>query len=104
MSDAETGVGAILCIAHRARTGGDLHGHSYEVVAWFSEPGGDALHLQRLLRDCLDVLDHKIANPGRSTGEEIAVWVKKNFISGGFDCVQVEVRRPLERIYARTRG
>lgn len=96
----ETGVGAILRVAHRATTGGAVHGHTYEVVAWFTN--GDALDRQAQLEELLKPLDHTTLQPGLSTGEQIALYVLGQLRF--FGCVEVEIRRPLERIYARTRG
>lgn len=94
-----TGVGGILSCAHEPVNadvfGGEVHGHSYEIVAWF-EGGGDARVYQAALTTLLKQWDHKTLPPEIQTGEAIAraVGLLAN-------CVEVEVRRPLERIYAR---
>lgn len=97
--NTETGVGAILRASHWPRNGGDTqHGHTYEVVAWFRH--GDADERQAQLVEVLRPLDHTTLPPGRSLGEEICQYVLDQLRV--FDCVEVEIRRPLERIYART--
>lgn len=96
-----TGVGAILSVAHPPVNAdvfdGEVHGHSYEIVAWFRHDAGqDARVFQKALHALVAQWDHKTLPAELSTGEAIArtVGVLAN-------CVEVEVRRPLERIYAR---
>ena len=91
-----TGVGGVFSAAHHPPEGGDVHGHSYEVVAWF-DSGEDARVLQARLAEILAPLDHIVLPPDMASGEAIAEHVGRG-LSG---CREVEVRRPLERIYAR---
>ena len=91
-----TGVGGVFSAAHQPPEGGDVHGHSYEVIAWF-EAGEDARVLQARLAAMLEPLDHRVLPIDMASGEAIAEHVGR-----GLDgCRQVDVRRPLERIYAR---
>ena len=91
-----TGVGGVFSAAHEPPEGGDVHGHSYEVVAWF-DAGEDARVLQASLARTLEPLDHRVLPSELASGEAIA-----EHIGRGLDgCREVEVRRPLERIYAR---
>lgn len=94
-----TGVGCVFSAAHHPPEGGDLHGHSYEVVAWF-EAGADARTLQAALAAAVEQLDHKVLPPELISGEAIAEHLGRA-LDG---CVEFEIRRPLERIYARWRA
>lgn len=91
-----TGVGCVFSAAHHPPEGGGLHGHSYEVIAWF-EAGEDARTLQARLRAAIEQIDHTILPPELALGEALAEHVGRS-LDG---CVEVEVSRPLERIYAR---
>lgn len=93
------GVGGTFCASHYSPEG-VLHGHSYEVKAWFAWDGPrDA----RCFKAALDVLlkqwDHTVLPDHLAWGEEIARAV--GTLAG---CVEVEVSRPLERYYARWRA
>lgn len=93
-----TGVGAVLCVSHNDPVRKALHGHSYEVIAWFEHDSPrDALVLQKMLEGALTGFDHKTMPPNLSRAEDIA-----EAILGLLDsCISVEVNRPLERLYAR---
>jgi 6-pyruvoyl-tetrahydropterin synthase len=97
---ADTGVGAIFCAAHRDKQSGVLHGHTYEVIAWFPS-GRDARAMQKLLEGVLIGFDHRLLDDvlPDTWAEEIAEAVKRLM----HDCVEVQVNRPLERLYARAR-
>jgi hypothetical protein len=95
-----TGVGAIFCAAHRGTGRRDfVHGHSYEVTAWFIYDGQDAEALQDKLSHFLrSHLDHTTLRNDMVRAEEVARMV--------LQCLgaeRVEVRRPLERLYAEAR-
>lgn len=92
-----TGVGCVFSAAHQPPEGGELHGHSYQVTAWFAA-GEDARVLQARLSGIVAELDHKVLAPELGSGEAIAEQIGKRL-----GCVEVEVARPLERIYARWR-
>ena len=91
-----TGVGDIFSAAHQPPEGGDVHGHSYEVTAWFAA-GEDARLLQARLAAVLEPLDHTVLAAELASGEAIAEQIGRNLAG----CRQVDVSRPLERIYAR---
>lgn len=91
-----TGVGAVFSAAHHPPEGGALHGHSYEVTAWF-EAGQDARLLQARLADVVAELDHTILPDTLASGEAIAEHVGRRLAG----CIEVEISRPLERIHAR---
>jgi hypothetical protein len=94
-----TGVGCHFSATHEAPEGGSPHGHSCEVTAWFEE-GQDARDLQKLLVAVTGPLDHSVLTKELASGEAIAAHIGR-CLEG---CVEVEVRRPLERIYARWRA
>lgn len=90
---AFTGASAIVSAAHRD-TSGNLHGHTWEVTAWWRE-GEDGVKLQRDLEHYLTVFDHTVLGDDVAWGEALA-----KSILIGLKCVRVEVRRPLERLFA----
>lgn len=88
-----TGVGSILSAAHRSRDG-NLHGHTWEVVCWWvNEP--DATEKQKELDNYLKVFDHSVLADGIAWAESLG-----RAILHGMDCQKVEIKRPLERLYA----
>jgi hypothetical protein len=91
-----TGVGCFFSATHNAPEGGGTHGHSSEVIAWFPE-GQDARRLQAQLIAVTDPLDHGVLPERLASGEALAAYIGHSLVN----CVEVEVRRPLERIYAR---
>ena len=74
---------------------GSLHGHSYEVWAWFAQT--DARDLQTKLNAVLASLDHSHLTNDLTWGEALAEHIGSQLPG----CYEVEVRRPLERIGAR---
>ncbi len=89
-----TGVGAILCAAHRDKDG-RLHGHTWEITAWW-EGQPDAAERQEALNNWIFPYDHGVLHPDLSSGEALAA-----LCGTALGCAQVDVSRPLERIYAR---
>jgi hypothetical protein len=99
---AETGVGAILSASHADRLTGATHGHSWEVIAWHQcENENDAVVLQNHLVNLLKVWDHAVLPPDLASAEDLAAAILK---LSPPSCVEVEIRRPLERLYARARA
>lgn len=99
-----TGVGGVLSCAHEPINadifGGEMHGHSYEVTAWFAnDDGADVRMFKKAFETLLATMDHKTLPPELATGEAIAR--RFGLLA---KCVKVEVRRPLERIYAEWRS
>lgn len=90
---AFTGASAIISAAHRD-TAGNLHGHTWEITAWWPE-GTDGVELKQKLEQYLKVFDHTVLGDDVAWGEAIAKAVLV-----GLKCSRVEVRRPLERLYA----
>lgn len=90
-----TGVGTVISVGHNSPEG-IPHGHSYEIVAWFRF-GPDARNLLRHLENVTKPLDHTVLPDELRLGENLAEHVRKELPG----CVEVEVRRPLERIYAK---
>jgi 6-pyruvoyl-tetrahydropterin synthase len=92
---ALTGVSSHFCAAHRDRFG-ILHGHTWEVLAWFPA-GEDALALKKRLEAVLADYDHTELPEDLSTAEAIADEISGDLPS----VVEIEIRRPFERIYTR---
>lgn len=92
-----TGVGGIFSASHHSPEG-VLHGHSYEVWAWF--PVADARGLQEKLEAVLAEIDHTHLDDELAWGEALAEHIAGRLPG----CIEVEVRRPLERIGARWRA
>lgn len=85
------GVKEVISVAHRPLGGGPLHGHSYEVIAWF-EGGQDAVPLKAKLKAVLAELDHTDMPDGLSRAEDIGAWLVERLPG----CRVVDVNRPLE--------
>lgn len=94
----QTGVSGVLSVAHHSKHG-RLHGHTYEVKAWWPADGTDALDRQDQLNRVLKLYDHRGLGSNESTGEQLA-----ELIAGKLEGVdEIEISRPFERIYARWR-
>lgn len=91
-----TGVGTILCAAHTDKTG-RLHGHTWEITAWWPDIGRDAAELRAELETLVSVYDHSALPDSLSRGEDIASKIGLALP----DCAQVDVSRAGERIYAK---
>jgi 6-pyruvoyl-tetrahydropterin synthase len=98
MSRMMTGVGAILCAAHRDVGTGKLHGHTWEITVWFRR-GTDATIRACRLDSIIKEIDHSELPNTLAWGEDIAEWVATKFDDSS--CLAVDVARPAERIYAR---
>lgn len=95
---ALTGVGGHFSAAHHDHFSGKLHGHTWEVTAWFRR-GSDARGLACRLKCILARLDHSELPAGLAWGEDIAEWIGTQFDDNA--CVAVDVVREAELIYAR---
>jgi 6-pyruvoyl-tetrahydropterin synthase len=90
-----TGVGGVLSVAHNSPEG-VAHGHSYEVTVWYRH-GSDARILLLHLDTVLKRLDHTFLPDELRFGEQLAEHIGEQLPG----CIAVDMRRPLERIYAR---
>jgi 6-pyruvoyl-tetrahydropterin synthase len=88
-----TGVGSFFCAAHRDLKG-NLHGHTWEVTAWWSGTP-DAVERQVALNAALKEFDHTVLDDSVAWGEKIGKALIQKL-----DCQKIEISRPLERIYA----
>lgn len=88
-----TGASAILCAAHRSKEG-EMHGHTWEITCWW-EGTPDATIKQAELNKYLSVFDHTVLADGVAWAEKLG-----EAIIHGMNCHKVEIRRPLERLYA----
>lgn len=92
-----TGAGWYFSASHRDPVRKELHGHSYEVMAyWPAQPPRDAMVLQWTLRDVLKGFDHKTLPDEMTRAEDIARAIG-SLIDG---CVRVRLMRPVERLEA----
>jgi hypothetical protein len=95
----QTQVDAVFCAAHKDRQSGIMHGHTYQVSAWFPYKGSDATVLREYLVDEIRALDHRELPEHLTWAEEIA-----SYLLGVLpDCVRVRVSRPLEGLHAEAR-
>lgn len=93
-----TGVSGVISAAHYSREG-NLHGHTWQVVAWFYAYGDvvvDAESRKHRLADYLAQFDHKVLPGELAWGENLA-----ERIGVDLHAVAVDVSRPLEGIYAK---
>ena len=95
MAETLTGAAAIICAAH-AGHGYGIHGHTWEVTVWCVDDGTSAEDIQAELQGAISELDHAELPEPLIRGEAIAQWVGEKM-----NAHSVDVRRPLERIYAR---
>lgn len=98
--DALTGVGVVFSCSHRDPVRKELHGHSYEAVAWWpAHPPKDAALLQRMLWEVVKAsLDHKTLPDDITRGEDIRELLLEILPT---EVVDVDINRPMERIYVR---
>lgn len=71
-----------------------MHGHTWEVTCWW-ENTPDAVSKQEELVRYLKIFDHTVLADGVAWAEKLAETILL-----GMNCAKVEVRRPLERLYA----
>lgn len=89
-----TGAGAVFCAAHRSREG-VMHGHTWEVIGWWTGRP-DATAKQAELVKYLSFFDHSILADSMAWAEDLVDRIAKDL-----GCASVEIRRPLERLYAK---
>lgn len=89
-----TGVGAILSAAHSSKDRQTVHGHTWEVLAWW-DGRPCAVEMQGKLVNWLSQFDHGTLPASVSRGEDLATQCLM-----ALGCERVEVRREYERIYA----
>lgn len=95
-----TGAGWHFSASHYDAVRKELHGHTYEVMAWWpSEPHRDAVALQQTLRTVLAGFDHKTLPAELGTAEALG-----RAICGLMtDCIGVDITRPAERLGVKWR-
>ena len=88
-----TGAGSFFCAAHKDAEG-NLHGHTWEVTAWwFGAP--DVVKKQATLNAALKEFDHTVLDNSIAWGEKLGQELIRKL-----NCQKVEISRPLERLYA----
>lgn len=91
-----TGVRTHFSAAHRCQQTGAIHGHTWEVTVWFSNPSRcDATILKAQIADDLARWDHGILPDEFAWAEDIALDLAKRA-----DVVRVEIARPHEGLLA----
>lgn len=85
-----------FCASHRDPVRRELHGHSYEVRAyWPADPPRDAVVLQTMLKTVLEAgFDHRTLPDELTRAEALARAIGSVLT----DCVRVDIYRPVERI------
>ena len=92
--DFDIGVGWYFSASHRDVVRKELHGHDYEVWAWFpAEPPRDAVALQETLKVALSAFDHKTLSDNLSRAEDLAAAIQ-GLLDG---CIGVDIHRPVQR-------
>lgn len=94
--DTQTGVGGFFCAAHRDKETGALHGHTWDVIAWFKSDK-NAVTLQNELNAVLKQFDHTELPNDLAWGEAIAAEICRQLRG----CKEVQISRQAERIFAR---
>lgn len=95
----KTGVGWHLSAAHRDRLSGQVHGHTWFVIAWhICQDRNDAVILQMHLKTLLASFDHTVLPDELAMAEDFAAMVLK---LSQPSCVEVEIRRGEDRLYAK---
>lgn len=92
-----TGVSGTFCANHRDRETGEIHPHTWEVMAWFEHRHQvDARCDKAMLDNVLSAWDRKILPDELAWGEDIA-----RAIGTLVSCVEVIVSRPRDGLHAR---
>lgn len=95
MVKISTGVDGIICAAHEDECG-KMHGHTWEVVAWFGA-GDDAQVHKNSLSLALESLDHSVLPKHLCSGEALGAEILERL---GERCYRVLISRPKEGIHA----
>lgn len=90
-----TGVGCILDAAHKSKDG-VLHGHTWEIEAWWLWDGTGACERQAQLNNLVAAHDHGLLQPEIAWAEQMAEHVGEML-----GCESVEIRRDGRRLFAR---
>jgi 6-pyruvoyl-tetrahydropterin synthase len=89
------GVSGHFSAAHRDQITGEIHGHTWHVLAKFETPTRvDSICYRAALNAMLAAWDHTLLPDTLAWGEDIAAAVGKLA-----NCVEVEVSRPAEGFY-----
>lgn len=73
-----------------------MHGHTWEVTAWWVFDGTDVLERQRTLVQAIKVWDHTVLPEELAAAEKFAEYIGKQT-----GCVEVWIWRAGERLGAR---
>lgn len=95
MVKVSTGVDGVICAAHEDEKG-QMHGHTWEVQAWF-DAGDDAQVHKNSLFLALEDLDHSVLPKHLISGEALSAEIINRL---GERCRRVLISRPKEGIHA----
>lgn len=93
----KSGVRGVVSVSHRERGTGQIHGHSYTVIAWFPFTSDVVLH-QRRLNEELRRYDHTMLPDSIAWAEDLAEQILATLAEYG--CYAVDVNREAEGFYA----
>lgn len=94
-----SGVGAVLRAEHRNRTTGKVHGHEWEVRAWFYYDGTDAEIRKYQLEEALRPYQGTCLPDALAWAEQMVAWLAA-VLNGGADCRRATISRHQEMLYA----
>lgn len=100
-----TGARAILKADHRDQITGEVHGHEWEITAWWRWTGTSAEIRKHQLNETIKGLQGKCLPDRIAWGENLARHIADNMENGWSigdpDCVLVEIVRHKEGLLAR---
>lgn len=100
-----TGARIVLKANHRDQSTGVVHGHEWEITAWWRWTGTSAEIRQHQLRVTIEPFQGKCLPDNIAWAEPLAEHIGQNMAHGWSegdpDCVMVEIARHNEGLYAR---
>jgi hypothetical protein len=100
-----TGARTILKAEHRDQATGVVHGHEWEITAWWRWTGTSAEVRQHQLNETIEPYQDKCLPDSIAWAENLASYIGRNmehgWSAGDPDCVIVEVVRHKEGLLAR---
>ena len=90
----ESGTRGVISAAHRDVFTNSLHGHTYEVVAWWEYDGISIVKKKEHLDRAVTLFDHTCLANEFSWAEDMGRMLLKEL-----NCVRLEINRPLEGFF-----
>jgi 6-pyruvoyl-tetrahydropterin synthase len=101
---ALTGVSRTLNASHRDQATGQVHGHTWEIKAWFIYNGTDVAVRKYQLDEAVRGYEHTCLPDSVAWGERLAESICRA-INADYEknrpCAAVEVNRPMDGVFAR---